>query len=172
MCRRSTGERREAPLRESDAWFDPIYTANYSRLVKVAYYLLWDKSMVEDIVQSAFFALLLKREALRDHPNIPGWLTETVRNLANNEHSRARYTREVPLTPGRDVAAGEPPPDFMSLLPAGLNESERTILYLSIEAGLSHEEIAARLGCRPEASRMRLSRARQRCRALLLEKKA
>lgn len=156
-------------MSDLDAWFDPIYEANYSRLMRVAYYILWDDDLAEDIVQNAFSALLIKREDLRNHPNIPGWLVKTVRNMADNERSRARYTREVPFLPEYEMAADESPPDFLSLLPPGLSESERKILYLHIEAGLSHEEIAARMGCRPEASRMRLSRARRKCKKLLLQ---
>ena len=59
-------------VNDLDAWFDPIYTANYSRLVKVAYYILWDDDLVEDIVQNAFSALLIKQKQLRTHPNISG----------------------------------------------------------------------------------------------------
>lgn len=158
-------------MSDLDAWFDPIYAANYPRLVKVAYYILWDEDLVEDIVQNAFSALLIKQEQLRNHPNISGWLTKTVRNMADNERNRARYAREIPLLPEHESAAGEPPPDFFSLLPPELSESERQILYLHIEVGLSHEEIAARLGCKPEASRMRLSRARRRCGEFLLKNK-
>lgn len=159
-------------MSDLDAWFEPIYTANFSRMITAAYYILWDEEMAEDIVQNAFSALLIKREQLRNHPNIRGWLIQTVRNMANNEQNRARYTREVPILPEHEPAAGEPLPDFMSLLPPELSESERQILYLHIEAGLSHEEIAARLGCRPEASRMRLCRARRRCKDLLLKNKS
>lgn len=156
-------------MSDLDAWFEPIYAANYRRLMKAAYYILWDSDTAEDIVQNAFSALLIKREALRSHPNIPAWLAKTVRNMASNEQNKVRYTREVPFSPEHDVAAAEPLPDFLSLLPPGLTENEREILYLHIEAGLSHEEIAARMGCSPEASRMRLCRARQRCRELLLK---
>ena len=156
-------------MRDLDAWFDPIYADNYQRLVKLAYYMLWDADMAEDIVQNAFSALLLKRDELRNHPKIPGWLVMTVRNMVGNELNKARHSREVPLSPEHAASSDEPQPDFLSLLPAGLSESEREILYLHIEAGLSHEEIAARMGCRPETSRMRLTRARQKCRRLLQE---
>lgn len=158
-------------MRDLDTWFNPIYSDNYSRLVKTAYYILWDEDLVEDIVQNAFSALLIKQEQLRDHPNISGWLTLTVRNMADNERNRARYTREIPLHPQHEPTADESPPDFLSLLPSELSSGERQILYLYIEAGLSHEEIAAQLGCKPEASRMRLCRARRRCRELLLKNK-
>ena len=158
-------------MSDLDAWFEPIYTANYSRLVMVAYHMLWDEDMAEDIVQNAFAALLMKREQLRDHPNIPGWLVKTVRNMADNERNRARYTREVPLLPEYEPAADEPQPDFMSQLPPELSESEKQILYLHFEVGLPHDEIAARLGCSPEASRMRLSRARRRYKELVLKNK-
>ena len=104
-------------MSDLDAWFDPIYAANYPRLVKVAYYILWDEDLVEDIVQNAFSALLIKQEQLRNHPNISGWLTKTVRNMADNERNRARYAREIPLLPEHEPAADEPPPDFLSLLP-------------------------------------------------------
>lgn len=157
-------------MKDLDTWFNPIYADNYPRLVKVAYYILWDEDTVEDIVQNAFSTLLIKRNQLLNHPNISGWLTQTVRNMADNERNRARYSREVPILPGFDLAADEPLPDFLSLLPSELSESERQILYLHIEAGLSHEEIAARLGCKPEASRMRLCRARRRCKELLMKK--
>lgn len=158
-------------MRDLDGWFNPIYAANYARLVKEAYYILWDEDLVEDIVQNAFSTLLIKQKQLRSHPNIAGWLTKTVRNMADNERNRARHTREVPFLPEHEPAAGEPSEDFLSLLPPELSEDERQILYLHIEVGLSHEEIGARLGCRPEASRMRLSRARRRCRELLLKNK-
>ena len=156
-------------MSDLDAWFEPIYIANYPRLVKMAYYILWDKDIVEDIVQSAFSALLIKRDQLQNHPDIPGWLIKTVRNMANNERNRARYTQEVPFLPEFEPAAEEPSPDFLSLLPQELSENERKILYFRIEAGLSHQEIADRMGCRPEASRMRLNRARKRCGELLLK---
>ena len=158
-------------MSDLDAWFVPIYTKNYDKLIKLAYYILWDERIAEDIVQNAFSALLIKRNQLRDHPNISGWLTLTVRNMACNEQNRARYTREVPFLPEHEPAAEESPPNFMLLLPPELSERERQILYLHIEAGLSHEEIAARLGCKPEASRMRLYRARKRCKELLLKNK-
>lgn len=156
-------------MSDLESWFNPIYTENYPRLVKLAYYILWDDNLIEDVVQNAFSALLIKQNQLRDHPNIPGWLTKTVRNLADNERNRARYTREIPLLPEHEPAADEPLPDFLSLLPSELSEEEKQILYLHIEAGLSHKEIAARLGCKPEASRMRLCRARKRCSDLLLK---
>ena len=157
-------------MSDLDAWFNPIYAANYPRLIKEAYYILWDKDLVEDIVQNAFSALLIKQEQLRNHPNISGWLIKTVRNMADNERNRARYTREIPLLPEYEPAVDGPPPDFFWLLPSELSKKEKQILYLHIEAGLSHEEIAAQLGCKPEASRMRLYRARQRCKELLLKK--
>lgn len=140
-------------------------------LTKVAYYILEDKDAEEDIVQSAFAALLIKQEQLRNHPNIGGWLVKTVQNLAYNEQNKAWRTQEVRFLPDYEPAAGEPQEDFMSLLPPELTEDQKKVLYYHIEAGLPHEEIAARLGCSPEASRMRFSRAVRRCRELMLKKR-
>ena len=154
-----------------DEWFEPIYIKNYTKMVKLAYYILQDKNLAEDVVQNAFFALLIKHRQLWDHPNIPGWLTKTVKNMADNTRNKASYMLESSLLPEHEPAVDGFPQDFMSLLPSGLSEKERQILYLHIEVGLPHTEIAAKLGCKPEACRMRLSRARSRCRNLLLAQK-
>lgn len=119
-------------MSDLNTWFDSIYAANYPRLVKVAYYILWDENTVEDIVQNAFSTLLIKQKQLRDHPNISGWLTITVRNMADNERKRARYTREIPILPEHEPAASEAQPDFLSLLPSELSKDEKQILYLHL----------------------------------------
>ena len=150
------------------AWFDAIYEENFKLLLRTAMHLLRDRQLAEDMVQTVFLTLLSKHEGLQDHPNIRGWLIQTLKYQIQSELQRARYSREVPLTHDQVIAEEEAhEPDFLSLLPTELSNSEKMILYLHIEVGLTHEEIAERMGCSTEASRMRLYRAKRRCKKFL-----
>ena len=150
------------------AWFDTIYEENFKILLRTAEHLVRDRQLAEDMVQTAFLTLLSKHEQLRDHPNIRGWLLQTLRYHIQSELQHARYSREVPLNHEQIIAAEDPhEPDFLSLLPPQLSNSEKMILYLHIEVGLTHEEIAERMGCSTEASRMRLYRTKRRCKKFL-----
>ena len=152
-------------------WLHSIYGKYYKKVWRTSYYLLGDYDLAEDIAQTAFLILLTKYDAMKYRErDIYGWLLKAVRNLVMNESQKAYRTREVPLKPEHEhMVEDDNSPDFMSLLPAGLTERERKLLYLYIEAGFSHEETAARLGCTPEACRMRLYRAKAHCKKLLLQ---
>lgn len=152
------------------AWFDTIYEENFKLLQRTAMHLLRDRQLAEDMVQTVFLTLLSKHEGLQDHPNIRGWLIQTLKYQIQSELQRARYSHEAPLTPAHEQVIGASEPyesDFLSLLPTELSSSEKMILYLHIEVGLTHEEIAERMGCSTEASRMRLYRAKRRCKKFL-----
>lgn len=152
-------------------WLHSIYIKYYKRVWQVAYYLLEDRDLAEDMAQTAFLVLLTKYDSMKDREgDLYGWLLRTVRNLIMNESQKAYRTREMPLNPDHEfIAADDYSPDFFSVLPPGLTESERELLYLYIEAGFSHEEVASKLGCKPEACRMRLYRAKAYCKKLLMQ---
>lgn len=151
-------------------WFDKIYLENYEMMVKIAYRLLDDWELANDIVQAAFLRMLTKCDKLKHHPNIKGWLVVTVKNLVGNEKKKAYYRLEIPLHLGHEPTLEEPSPDFQSVLPPGLKEEEIQLLRLYFEEELPHEKIAAQLGCTPAACRMRLKRAKQHCYDLMEKK--
>lgn len=150
-----------------EGWFESIYTEQYPKMIRLAYYILRDRELAEDVAQSTFMTLLMKEESLRGHSDISRWLKVTLRNLANNELSKAKYRMEVPFPPGYESAGAMPEENFLSLLPRGLSEKERRLLYLRVEMGYSIKEIAGMEHCTPEACRMRLWRIRQKCMELL-----
>lgn len=150
-----------------EGWFESVYTEQYPKMIRLAYYILHDEELAEDAVQSAFMTLLIKEESLRRHSDISKWLKITLRNVANNELSKAKYKMEIPFPPGYEAAGAMPEEDFLSLLPQGLSEKERRLLYLRVEMGYSLKEIAEMEHCTPEACRMRLWRIRQKCKELL-----
>lgn len=83
-----------------EGWFESVYAEQYPKMIRLAYYILQDKELAEDTVQSAFITLLIKEESLRSHSDISKWLKTTLRNLANNELSKAKYRMEIPFPPG------------------------------------------------------------------------
>lgn len=154
-------------MKQVETWFDSIYSKYYKEMIRIAFHLLGDQELAKDITQSAFLTMLTKYDQLRNHPNIEGWLRLTVRNLVWNEQQKAHYSVEISLCPDYEPATVADAPSFLSSLPPGLKEEERQILYFFYEVGLTHEELAARFGCTPEACRMRLYRAKKHCHSLL-----
>lgn len=150
-----------------EGWFESVYTENYPRLIRLAYYILGDEGLAEDTVQSAFMTLLMKEEAVRSCTSVSKWLKTAVRNIAWNEMGKAKYRLEVPLQRKHEPVGGEMEEDFFSLLPPGLSERDRRLLYLRVELGYSIKEIAELEGCTPDACRMRMWRVRERYKALL-----
>lgn len=152
-----------------EEWFDPIYDANFNRLLNLARNMLVvDLELAEDMVQRTFLVLLVKREQVQNHPNITGWLIKTLSNIIDNEENRAKYKREVPLFPDCDFADNMVE-NFQEHLPQGLTEEERRLLVLHVECGYSLKDIAKDEGIHPAACRMRWRRARIHCRKLLME---
>lgn len=149
-------------------WFDSIYLQYQKKLLVLAIRMVGDSQLAEDMVQSVFLTILTNHERLNNHPNIWGWLVITLRNQIMTEMQKAFRSCEVELKPGCEPAAEDPyEPDFSEAMPPGLSDAERELLYLHFEVGLRHEEIASKLGCSPEACRMRLLRAKKHCQVLM-----
>lgn len=144
---------------EQNQWFVELYREHSARLFKQAYYILRDRYLAEDLVEETFLILLYKQKDLLTHPNIGGWLSQTLKHLILDETKSARHRLETPLV--HDTSAStedtyhEPLED---LLPTQLSPKEREILVLLFEEQLSYEDIARRLGisilnCRTRAFR-------------------
>lgn len=149
-------------------WFDSIYIQYQKKLLVLAIRMVGDSQLAEDIVQSVFLTLLTNYDRLMTHPNIWGWLVITLKNQIMNEMQKAFHSREMELKSSCEPATEDPfEPDFLEAMPPGLSDAERELLYLHFEVGLRYEEIASKLGCSPEACRMRLLRAKKHCQTLM-----
>lgn len=152
-------------------WFDSIYLRYRGNLLRIAKGLLHPPELAEDIIQKTFLTMLTKYDDLKNYENIYGWLIRTLKNQIMTEMQKAYYSQEIAFLPQFDP----PAPDifnenFIAELPDGLSQSEKEILYLYIEAGYSHKEIAEQIGCSVDACRMRYFRAKRHCQELLKEK--
>ncbi len=150
-------------------WFSTLFRAHYHSLCRMASLLLHQQSTAEELVEETFLTLWYKREHLREHPNIEGWLFVTLRHRICSEVRLAKYQKETPLLfetgiPEENMAFED---SLSDLLPAGLTPSERQSLILYFEQQLSYEDMAEILGISVVACRTRLCRAKAHCKRLI-----
>jgi RNA polymerase sigma-70 factor (ECF subfamily) len=149
-------------------WFDSLYKKNALDMVRFAARLLGDEDLAKELVQEAFLVLLYKKDGLRLHPNLDGWLYITLKNLIMNEMQSSKYRLERPLSETWGIAGKESNPFSLSeWLPEELTSEERNLLIWFYEQEFSYEEIAARLGVSVPACRTRMFRAKQKCKRFL-----
>jgi RNA polymerase sigma-70 factor (ECF subfamily) len=154
-----------------DPWFDSLYLKYAPGLVRTAAYLLKDRAVAEEITQEVFVLLLLNREKVESYRSPGAWLYKVLYHCVGNEIQRARRHREVPIGPEHEAVAGDSGEfsRFSDLLPAELSREDRQILTWYYEDGRDCNEIGALLHCSAHACETRLYRARNRCKALLLD---
>ena len=151
-----------------DEWFDALYRENFPRMMRQATYLLRNQQIAEELVSEAFLILLYKREALTAHPNVRGWLSQTLKNLISDELKSARYRLELPLNEDIEIPKDDVYEYALSeSLPKDMTPKEKEILVLYYEKQLSYEQIASRLHISVLNCRTRLFRAKTRCKELL-----
>ncbi|HEY2052758.1 MAG TPA: sigma-70 family RNA polymerase sigma factor [Solirubrobacterales bacterium] len=119
----------------------------------------------EDAFQETFLAALRAYPNLREASNLRGWLV-TIAHRKAIDHHRARGRAPVPVESVREEAVFDPDPadDEVWKLVAALPPKQRAALTLRFAGDLPHEEIAAALGCSPEAARRSLHEGLKRLR--------
>ena len=119
----------------------------------------------EDCFQETFISALRAYPKLGDTSNLRGWLL-TIAYRKAVDHHRANGRRPVPVAEPAEVAVSEPEPDGGQVwtLVGGLPPKQRAAVELRYACDLSHAEIAAALGCSPEAARRNLHEGIKRLR--------
>ncbi|HEX5983014.1 MAG TPA: sigma-70 family RNA polymerase sigma factor [Solirubrobacterales bacterium] len=120
----------------------------------------------EDCFQETFLAALRAYPKLGDARNLRGWLLTIAHRKAVDYH-RANGRRPVPVAEVAEAAVpdGMPEPNER-LWPAvaALPPKQRAAVALRYGSDLPHGEIAAALGCSPEAARRSLHEGLKRLR--------
>jgi RNA polymerase sigma factor (sigma-70 family) len=119
----------------------------------------------EDAFQETFIAALRAYPGLKDDRNLRGWLL-TIAHRKAIDHHRARGRRPLPVAEVEEmVEACAEPHDGAALAStddgvweavAALPPKQRAAVTLRFGSDLPHAEIAAALGCSPEAARRSL----------------
>jgi RNA polymerase sigma factor (sigma-70 family) len=119
----------------------------------------------EDCFQETFLAALRAYPKLGDTSNLRGWLLTIAHRKAIDQH-RANGRRPVPVAEAAEVAMEDPAPtgDGIWELVGALPPKQRAAVALRYACDLPHAEIAAALGCSPEAARRSLHEGMKRLR--------
>jgi RNA polymerase sigma factor (sigma-70 family) len=119
----------------------------------------------DDVFQETFLAALRAYPGLDDDRNLRGWLI-TIAQRKAIDHHRARGRRPVPVAEVEEAAVAEPEAPDAELWAAvgALPPKQRAAVTLRYASDLPHAEIAAALGCSPEAARRSLHEGLKRLR--------
>lgn len=122
------------------------------------------RSEAEDCFQETFLAALRAYPKLGDASNLRGWLL-TIAHRKAIDHHRANGRRPLPVAEVAEVAVTDPEPDDGIWAAVGvLPPKQRAAVALRYACDLPHAEIAAALGCSPEAARRSLHEGIKRLR--------
>jgi RNA polymerase sigma factor (sigma-70 family) len=111
----------------------------------------------EDCFQETFLAALRAYPRLRNGENLRGWVMTIAYRKAMDAH-RARRRRADPVeeVPERPVAGPADPEPALWKQVRALPDGQRAAITLRFVADLPYSDIAASLGCTPEAARQRV----------------
>jgi RNA polymerase sigma factor (sigma-70 family) len=122
------------------------------------------RSDADDCFQETFLAALRAYPKLRDTSNLRGWLL-TIAHRKAIDHHRANGRRAIPVAEVVEVAVSDPEPgDGIWEKVGALPPKQRAAVALRYGSDLPHAEIAAALGCSPEAARRNLHEGIKRLR--------
>ena len=140
------------------------------QIYAVAYSVLRDFSLADDIVQETYVKILEKAFSYRKGTNARAWVLSVARNLAIDlfRHRRFEGTEETFADQAMrfDESAVVSSMEVKHALDR-LDDEERQIITLKIYAGLRHKEIASLLGMTEEAAKKKYQRAAAKLRELL-----
>jgi RNA polymerase sigma factor (sigma-70 family) len=142
--------------------FEDFFAECYEPLLRALYLIAGDPSEAEELAQEACFRVYERWEQLQGTVNPAGYAYRTALNL------RRSRLRRLATAARRTFPRAEPDPfqpvderDAIRRALDGIPSSQREALVLLNWVGLSDNEAAEILRIRPEAVRMRASRARQ-----------
>jgi RNA polymerase sigma factor (sigma-70 family) len=126
------------------------------------------REAAEDCFQETFLAALRAYPKLGDAGNLRGWVV-TIAHRKAIDHHRTRGRRPVPIADvaavaGAEDAAFEGRDDGLWAAVGALPPKQRAAVTLRYASDLPHAEIAAALGCSPEAARRSLHEGIKRLR--------
>ncbi len=118
----------------------------------------------EDCFQETFLSALRAYPKLGGADNLRGWLITIAHRKAIDYH-RANGRRPIPVAEPIEIAVDDPEPsDGIWALVGALPPKQRAAVTLRYASDLPHAEIAAALGCSPEAARRSLHEGIKRLR--------
>ena len=122
----------------------------------------------EDVAQDVMLRLSRHERSIRNEEHLKAWLIRATVNRANSLFRSAWRRKTLPLEAAARTEMPEPPQhDALTDALSALSPKQRVVVHLYYYEEMRVDEIAAALGIRPDAVKMRLSRARAELRRRL-----
>ena len=150
-------------LQTSD--FAAIYNRHFTRIYRVCFLYMKNRSDAEDAVSTVFLKLCERKKPFASAEHELGWLIVCAQNVCKNE-LRKKHRSHLPIDAAYDLAADSATDETLPVL-FSLPEKYKAALYLYYYEGYGVKEIGHLLK-EPEGTiSSRLSRARKKLRAIL-----
>jgi len=132
-----------------------------------------DSATAEDILQDVFVKLQSRLDEFRDPAKLQGWLFLVARNAIIDYYRSRKKTSELtdslPVElPANGVETEELKVVFHRLINS-LPKANRDALLLAEFEGLTHKQLATRLGISVSSAKSRVQRGRERLKNLLID---
>jgi len=136
-----------------------------------------DPRLAEDVAQQVFCDLAANAHRLAYHPMLTGWLYTATRFAAGGilRSEARRKLREQEAAVEQQLSASAPEPDWSRLRPVldramdQLSNADRSVVLLRFFEGKTFAEVAARVNLTEDGARLRVNRALEKLRRLLLK---
>ncbi|WP_195908217.1 RNA polymerase sigma factor [Nostocoides sp. HKS02] len=147
----------------ADAAVADLYAAHWTGLVRLAWLLLRDDQLAEEVVQDAFIAVHRRWDSLRSQENAAAYLRRSVVNgarsglrhrgveqryLTREQGEPTAYARRTEASAEERALAGEATHSMITAL-GRLPQRQREVLTMRYYLELSEAEIADALGISP-----------------------
>jgi RNA polymerase sigma-70 factor (ECF subfamily) len=162
-------------LRGDPAAQRAFYDAHVGRIFGLAYRMTGDEASARDCTQLAFIQLFAKLRSFRGEAALSTWVHAVAVSVILQWRRKAKQReREVDIEAAEDVAVGcsafeQVLDEAVRRAIDGLASRYRMVVVMHDIEGYTHEEIGAALGIKAATSKIRLSRARKKLKAVLAD---
>ena len=157
--------------------FKLVFDKNYSLLVDVAYHIVWDIDIAEDLSEEAFERFFMRNLTLPSEEDARYWLLRVVKNLALNYLrknkrdidliSSVKREAEISSDSGEgDVIREEERQEVRKAIES-LPENLRLVIQLKEFTSLDYKAIGRILGISESNVKVRVHRARKKLEEIL-----
>ena len=157
----SVTEPAEGSPAVSEIGFTALVAEHHADLVRLAYAIVGEPDLANDVAQSAWAAAWRYRHRIREPQKVRGWLLTIAANEARRSLRRRRLRHLIPLAENTDpVVPARLLDDQIDLIQAmqRLRPRDREILARRYALGETSREIAEQVGMSDSGVRVRIGR--------------
>ena len=164
--------RDDAAPADSEAAFAALVALHHRDLVRLAYAMVGDPDVANDVAQSAWTAAWRNRYRMREPDKARGWLLTITANEARRWLRRRRLWQLItPAVDPRSSVSADQSDDHIDLVQAlqRLRPRDREILARRYALGETSQEISEHVGLSDSGVRVRIGRVLESLRKELLK---